>query len=103
MRQLWRSCVSNSKRQGKPKSRSSRSPKTQGQPASSKAGPSRVLNYRTVGGGGCLRPAVGLGLVDKGGNILPTKPLGIVDSGCDSTTFPIEWAEPLGVDPIADC
>lgn len=35
--------------------------------------------------------------------ILPTKPLGIVDSGCDSTTFPIEWAERLGISPTSDC
>jgi hypothetical protein len=42
-------------------------------------------------------------MVATGGNILPTKPLGIVDSGCDSTTFPIEWAKRLGIDPGADC
>lgn len=42
-------------------------------------------------------------MVAIGGNILPTKALGIVDSGCDSTTFPIEWAERLGIDPVADC
>jgi hypothetical protein len=29
--------------------------------------------------------------------------LGIVDSGCDFTTFPIEWAERLGIDTDADC
>lgn len=42
-------------------------------------------------------------MVATNGNILPTKPLGIVDSGCDSTTFPIEWAERLGINPTADC
>lgn len=42
-------------------------------------------------------------MIDGDDNILPTKPLGIVDSGCDSTTFPIEWAERLGIDPAADC
>jgi hypothetical protein len=34
---------------------------------------------------------------------LPTRPIGIVDSGCDSTTFPLEWAERLGIDPDVDC
>lgn len=42
-------------------------------------------------------------MVRTDGKILPTKPLGIVDSGCDSTTFPIEWAERLGINPTADC
>jgi len=42
-------------------------------------------------------------MIATDGNILPTKALGIVDSGCDSTTFPIEWAERLGIDPNADC
>jgi hypothetical protein len=42
-------------------------------------------------------------MVNTEGNILPTKSLGIVDSGCDSTTFPIEWAERLGIDAAADC
>jgi hypothetical protein len=42
-------------------------------------------------------------MIATDGNILPTKALGIVDSGCDSTTFPIEWAERLGIDPNTDC
>jgi hypothetical protein len=42
-------------------------------------------------------------MVGTDGKILPTKALGIVDSGCDSTTFPIEWAERLGIDPAGDC
>lgn len=42
-------------------------------------------------------------MVNTEGNILSTKSLGIVDSGCDSTTFPIEWAERLGIDPATDC
>jgi hypothetical protein len=42
-------------------------------------------------------------LIDRNGDILSTKPLGIVDSGCDLTTFPIEWAESFGIDPDEDC
>lgn len=29
--------------------------------------------------------------------------MGIVDSGCDFTTFPIEWAARLGIDTESDC
>lgn len=54
-------------------------------------------------GGGCLRPGVSLGLVDVDGNILAARPLGIVDSGCDFTTFPVEWGERLGIDTDSDC
>jgi hypothetical protein len=50
-----------------------------------------------------LRPGVSIGLIDPSGNILSTRPVGLVDSGCDSTTLPLEWAERLGIDHLADC
>lgn len=31
------------------------------------------------------------------------KAFGLVDSGCDRSTFPLDWAGPLGIDLKADC
>jgi hypothetical protein len=46
---------------------------------------------------------VSLGLIGINGDILSTRPLAIVDSGCDSTTFPLEWAAWLGINHLTDC
>lgn len=85
-------------------SRSSKSRRTAQQPASTekKGGkPSREFPYRAVGAG-VLKPAVPIALVGPNGN--PTAPqLALVDSGCDYSTFPRAWAEPLGIDFDADC
>jgi hypothetical protein len=82
--------------------KSSRSPETPQQPASTEKRLNKTFNYRTIGGG-CLRPGVSIGLIDPSGNILSTRPVGLVDSGCDSTTLPLEWAERLGIDHATEC
>ncbi len=47
-------------------------------------------------------PGVSLALIDIDGN-LKTKTLALVDSGCDFSTFPVEWAKELGIDIDDDC
>lgn len=51
----------------------------------------------------CLTPVVPIKFVKLDGTMTPAT-LGVVDSGCDSSTFPAEWARALGIDLHgADC
>jgi hypothetical protein len=47
--------------------------------------------------GGSLMPGIQIALVRQDGTMTARTPA-LVDSGCDLTTFPVEWAHHLGID-----
>jgi len=47
-------------------------------------------------------PGIPMKFIDINGRTL-SRTVGLVDSGCDFSTFPLEWAKELGIDSAADC
>jgi hypothetical protein len=49
-------------------------------------------------GGAVLRPGIPMKLVDLNGTMKP-QIYGLVDSGADISSFPLDWAKQLAIDP----